>query len=147
MTRTVVPLTAALVIFLNTAHPAGAQTATGQITGTIADSSGALVAGAKIKITNTLTGLIRETTTSDRGTYSVPLLPVGIYLVTAERDGFKLALSSANELKVDQVLRVDMIMELGALTESVEVVGRSVALDTETASIGHVITEKQVTDM
>jgi Carboxypeptidase regulatory-like domain len=147
MTRTVVPLTAALVIFLNTAQPAGAQTATGQITGTIADSSGALVAGAKIKITNTLTGLARETTTSDRGTYSVPLLPVGVYLVTSERQGFKLAVSSDNELKVDQVLRVDLTMEVGALTESVEVIGRSVAIDSETSSIGHVITEKQVTEL
>ena len=83
----------------------------------------------------------------DRGTYSVPLLPVSAYLVTAEKEGFKLAASSANELKVDQVLRVDLTMELGMLSETVEVVGRSVALDSETAGIGQVITEKQVTEL
>ena len=82
-----------------------------------------------------------------RGAYSVPLLPVSAYLVTAEKEGFKLAASSANELKVDQVLRVDLTMELGMLSETVEVVGRSVALDSETAGIGHVITEKQVTEL
>jgi hypothetical protein len=147
MKKLVVVSLAVLAICSWGASPGNAQTATGQITGTIADSSGALVAGAKIKITNTLTGLVRETTTSDRGTYSVPLLPVGVYLVTSERQGFKLAVSSANELKVDQVLRVDLTMEVGALTESVEVIGRSVAIDSETASIGHVITEKQVTEL
>jgi len=147
MKTTVVSGAAFLALFLATAGPAAAQTATGQITGAITDATGATVTGVRIKITNTLTGLTREATSSDRGTYAVPQLPVGTYVITAEKDGFKLAVSSANELKVDQVLRVDMIMDLGALTESVEVVGRSVALDTETASIGHVITEKQVTEL
>src|SRR5262245_21281467 len=147
MKTTVVSGAALLAVFLATAGPAAAQTATGQITGAITDATGATVTGVRLKITNTLTGLTRETTSSDRGTYSVPQLPVGTYVITAEKDGFKLAVSSANELKVDQVLRVDMTMELGALSESVEVLGRSVALDTETASIGHVITERQVTEL
>ncbi len=136
-----------LAALLATAVTAAAQTATGQITGTVSDSSSALVSGAKVTITNALTGLTRETATSDRGTYSVPLLPVGTYLVTGEKDGFKLAMSSDNELKVDQVLRVDLSMEVGALTESVEVRGRAVAVDSETSSVGQVITEKQVTEL
>jgi hypothetical protein len=147
MKTRVAPIAAIMALFLAAAAPAAAQTATGQITGAITDGTGATVTGVRVKITNTLTGLTRETTSSDRGTYSVPQLPVGTYVITAEKDGFKQAVSSANELKVDQVLRVDMSMELGALTESVEVLGRSVALDTETASIGHVITEKQVTEL
>jgi hypothetical protein len=136
-----------LAILACTAAASWGQTATGQITGTVSDASGALVSGAKIKITSTLTGLSREATTDERGTYSVPLLPVSAYLVTAEKEGFKLAASSANELKVDQVLRVDLTMELGMVSETVEVVGRSVAIDSETAGIGHVITEKQVTEL
>ncbi len=147
MKTRVAPIAAVLALFLGAADPSAAQTATGQITGAITDATGATVTGVRIKITNTLTGLTRETTSSDRGTYSVPQLPVGTYVITAEKDGFKLAVSSANELKVDQVLRTDMTMELGALTESVEVLGRSVALDTETASIGQVITERQVTEL
>ena len=147
MGKAVASLALVLAVLAACADPASAQTATGQITGTLVDASGALVTGAKITITSTMTGLVRETSTSDRGTYSVPLLPVGIYLVTAEKTGFKLAMSSDNELKVDQILRVDLTMELGALTESVEVRGRSVAVDSETASIGHVVTEKQVTEL
>jgi len=147
MKKLLLSLVPVMAVSLWVASPVEAQTATGQITGTIADTSGALVTGSKIKITNTLTGLMRETSTSGRGTYSVALLPVGVYLVTAEKDGFKLAVSSDNELKVDQVLRVDLTMEVGALAESVEVRGRAVAVDSETASIGHVITEKQVTEL
>lgn len=147
MRMKVVSLGSVLGLMLWMAAGATAQTATGQITGTVTDASDALVAGVRVKISNTLTGLARETTTSDRGTYSVPLLPVGTYLVTAEKEGFKVALSSDNELKVDQVLRVDLSMELGALTESVEVRGRTVALDTETSSIGQVVTERQVTEL
>lgn len=147
MTKQVVSLGLVFAFLACLPPRATAQTATGQITGSITDTSGALVTAARIRITNTLTGLTRETSTSDLGTYAVPLLPVGTYLVSAEKDGFKLAASSDNELKVDQVLRVDLRMELGALTESVEVRGRTVALDTETASIGHVITEKQVTEL
>ena len=136
-----------LAAALGTAGTSWAQTATGQITGTISDATGAALAGARIKVTSELTGLARETTTSDKGSYSVPLLPVGVYLVTAEKEGFKLAASATNELKVDQVLRVDLILEVGAMSETVQVTGRAIALDTETASIGQVVTERQVTEL
>jgi hypothetical protein len=78
------------VVFLM-ADVTWAQTATGQITGTVIDATGATVAMVKIKVTSESTGRTRETTTSDRGTYSVAILPVGVYLVTAEKVGFKLA--------------------------------------------------------
>jgi outer membrane receptor protein involved in Fe transport len=136
-----------MLALLLAANSSWAQTATGQITGTVTDSSGATLPGAKIKVTNEGTGLTREVVSSDRGTYAVPLLPVGAYLVTAEQEGFKLALSSANELKVDQVLRVDLTLEVGAVSETVEVTGRSAALDSETAAIGQVITARQVTEL
>src|SRR3954453_11866959 len=125
-----------LAAALGTAGTAWGQTATGQITGAISDSTGAAVGGARIKVTSELTGLSREATSNDKGSYSVPLLPVGVYLVTAEKEGFKLAASAANELKVDQVLRVDLSLEVGAMSETVQVTGRAIALDTETASIG-----------
>ncbi|PYR24586.1 MAG: hypothetical protein DMF98_14935, partial [Acidobacteria bacterium] len=71
MKKLLVSLVPVMAVSLWVASPVEAQTATGQITGTIADTSGALVTGSKIKITNTLTGLMRETSTSGRGTYSV----------------------------------------------------------------------------
>src|SRR5207237_10513754 len=131
-----------LAAALGTAGTSWAQTATGQITGTISDATGAALAGARIKVTSELTGLARETTTSDKGSYSVPLLPVGVYLVTAEKEGFKLAASATNELKVDQVLRVDLILEVGAMSETVQVTWRAIALASETASIGQAFTQR-----
>jgi hypothetical protein len=136
-----------LAALIGAASPSNAQTATGQITGTVMDSTGAVVASAKVTVTSQLTGLTRESKSNNQGSYSVPLLPVGKYVVAAEKDGFKIALSSDNELKVDQVLRIDLNMEVGAVTETVQVTGRAVALDTENSSVGQVITARQVTEL
>ena len=126
---------------------AAAQTATGQITGTVHDTSGGVMSGVKVVVTNQQTGLTRETTTGSNGDYVVPLLPVGVYLVTAEQAGFKIAVLSDVVLTVDQIKRADMSLAPGALTETVEVVSNAVVLDTGSASIGHTITERQVTEL
>lgn len=122
-----------------------AQTATGQITGTVRDSTGAVMTGVKVVVTNQQTGLTRETRTGDNGDYVVPLLPVGMYLVSGEQAGFKMALHSDVQLTVDQIQRVDMQLEPGNVTETVELTSSALALDTATASVGHTITERQVT--
>ncbi len=98
-------------------------------------------------VTSQQTGLTRETTTSDVGTYTVPLLPVGIYLVSAEQSGFKLAVRSDIQLNVDQVQRIDLQLEAGNVSERVEVKATASVLDTETATVGQVISERQVTQL
>ena len=138
---------AALAVVFCTAGTAWAQTATGQITGTVTDASGAVMQGVKVVVTSQQTGLTRETTTSDVGSYTVPLLPVGVYLVTAEQSGFKLAVKSDIQLNVDQVQRIDIQLETGNVTERVEVQAFSTALDTETSTVGQVISERQVTQL
>jgi outer membrane receptor protein involved in Fe transport len=132
---------------LGTAAPSGAQTATGQITGSVKDSSGAVMPKVKVVVTNEQTGLTRETTSDDVGDYVVPLLPVGVYVVTAEREGFKMAVRSGLPLSVDQIQRVDLRLDAGDIAEKVEVTSSAVALDTASATIGHTITEKQVTEL
>jgi hypothetical protein len=124
-----------------------AQTATGQITGAITDTSGGTMAKVKVKVTNQGTGLTRETTTNDVGAYTVPLLPVGMYVVTAEQSGFKIALQSDVQLNVDEIARVDLQLSAGDISETVEVSSAAITLDTASASIGHNITEKQVTEL
>ncbi len=124
-----------------------AQTATGQITGTVRDTSGGVMSGVKVVVTNQQNGLTRETKTTATGDYVVPLLPVGNYVVTAEQSGFKMALTSEVPLTVDQIQRVDMQLEAGALSETVEVRSAAIALDTGSATVGHTITEKQVTEL
>jgi hypothetical protein len=128
-------------------EPLQAQTATGQITGTVTDASGAVVPNVKVTVASQLTGLNRETTTSSSGDYVVPLLPVGVYSVTAEQQGFRTAKRSDIQLNVNQVVRIDLEMNVGQVTETVEVTGTAVAIDTETASVGHVVSQKQVTQL
>jgi hypothetical protein len=132
---------------LGLAGSARAQTATGQITGTVTDTTGGVIQGVKVVVTSQQTGLTRETTTSDVGTYTVPLLPVGVYLVTAEQSGFKLAVRSDIQLNVDQVQRIDLQLEAGNVSEKVEVRATAATLDTETATVGQVISERQVTQL
>jgi len=124
-----------------------AQTATGQITGTARDASGAVMSGVKVVITNQQTGLTRETKTGGNGEYVIPLLPVGVYVVTGEQTGFKTAIRSDVTLTVDQIQRVDLALAPGNVSETVEVQANALALDTGSASVGQTITEKQVTEL
>src|SRR5207249_3226163 len=137
-------LLAALVFFTATAS---AQTATGQITGTARDATGAVMSGVKVVVTNQQPGLTRETKAAGNGDYVVPLLPVGTYVITGEQSGFKAAIRSDVVLTVDQVQRVDLTLALGNVTETVEVQSNALILDTATASVGQTITEKQVTEL
>ncbi|MEO8078677.1 MAG: carboxypeptidase-like regulatory domain-containing protein, partial [Acidobacteriota bacterium] len=146
MTR-VALLACVLATSLVATATASAQTATGQITGSVQDPSGAVIRKVKITVTNQDTGLTRTTTTNDQGDYVVPLLPVGKYLLTAEQSGFKIALRSDVTLNVDQIQRLDLQLETGNVNETVEVKADAVALDTGSASIGQTITEKQVTEL
>ena len=72
------------------ALPAGllAQSATGQLTGTVKDPSGAAITQVKVTVSNQATGFTRETRTNEAGVYTLPLLPVGTYTITAEQTGF-----------------------------------------------------------
>jgi len=142
-----VSIIGALGVVLGMAAPSRAQTATGQITGTVTDTTGAIMPQAKVTVTNQGTGLTRETSTNDVGAYTVPLLPVGSYLVTAEQAGFKLAIQTDVMLNVDQVQRIDLQLAAGDVSERVEVQAISSNIDSATASIGQLISERQVTEL
>ena len=124
-----------------------AQTAAAQITGTVKDTSGAAMPDVKVALANQLTGLTREATTGAGGDYVFPLLPVGVYSVTAEMPGFQLAKQSGISLAVADVKRIDLEMKVGDLTETVEVIASAVALDTETAAVTHLVNQRQVNEL
>src|SRR5262245_12410090 len=86
-----------------------AQEATGRIIGTVTDQQGAVVAGARITVTNVATSVSREAVTDSEGNYQVLSLPLGTYRVTAEQQGFKQAVVDAGTLQINQVLRVDPV--------------------------------------
>src|SRR5262247_772733 len=139
-----------IVLFASLSGAAGgamAQTATGQITGAVKDANGAVLAKAKVKVNSAQTGFARETTTNEEGIYVFPLLPVGVYAVTVERQGFHAAKKSNVSINVDQIVRADFDLTVGDVSAVVEVVSGAVALDTETASMGQIVSQRQVTQL
>ena len=129
-TRLLTVAGAVLAAFVSMTSTSLAQTATGQITGTVRDASGAVMPGVKVAVTNEQTGLTRQTITGANGEYVIPLLPVGVYVVTGEQTGFKTAIHTAVALTVDQIQRVDMQLAAGTVSETVEVQSNALMLDT-----------------
>src|SRR3954451_20198735 len=117
-----------------------AQTGGGAtLVGTVKDASGAVVAAAKIRVVNTETSFLPETTTQPDGGYYVPYLTPGNYRVTVDAPGFKQAVRDGLTLRSAEVPRVDIILEVGALSESVTVSGAASLLNTETVVSSYVV--------
>ena len=125
-----------LPLMLLCAAAAFAQLNTGTITGTITDSSGALVPDVKVTVRNTATNVARGSSTSSAGVYTVSDLIVGPYEVTFESPAFKKLVRTGITLDVTQVVRVDGKLEVGAVTESVEVTGQLPYINTDNPEVG-----------
>jgi hypothetical protein len=111
------------------------QETTGTLLGIIHDPTGAPIAGVKVTATELGTGHVHEALSDAAGGYTLPLLPIGAYQITAEITGFKRAKQSDVLLHLAEGLKVDFALELGAVTESVEVSGTYTRVDTEDASL------------
>ncbi len=117
------------------------------IVGDVADPSGAAVPGVVIKVTNDGTGAVREVSTNEAGQYRVTPLNPGTYAVQAEAAGFKTQVRSNVTVQVSAVLEIDFRLELGEVTETIEVTGAAPVLQTEEASVGNVVTGKELERM
>jgi hypothetical protein len=124
-----------------------AQSVRGTILGTVTDSSGAVVRGAKVTATQTATGLSRTEVTSDAGEYSIPQLPVGPYSVSVEQAGFKKTDRTGIELRVDDRLRIDLTLALGAVSDTVSVMETAPVINTDSSTVGNVVDNKTVTEL
>ena len=120
---------------------------TAQITGRVSDQSGGVIQGAKVTVTNEGNGFKRETTSNDEGYFTVPSLQPGMYRVSIEKEGFKPVLQTGQVLAVEQVARLDFTLQAGMVTEVLEVQSGGVALDSETSSIGQIVSRRQVNDL
>jgi len=145
-TSRAVKLALALVLVTN-ASSLIAQVDRGSIVGIVSDPSGAKVAGADVTITNSATDQSIKVTTDTSGAYAANLLRIGAYSVTVEKQGFKRAVKPGVEVGVNQVVRVDLNLQVGATTESVEVSGIVPLLQTESSSLGTIETEKRISDL
>ena len=124
-----------------------AQVNTASIRGTVTDSTGAVVADASVNASNNATGAKATTLTNAQGIYSFPVLNVGAYTVSAELRGFKTAVRQGVELQVNQTARIDLVLEVGAVTERVVVKERVPLVEAETSSLGRVVSQRDVVDL
>src|SRR5438552_5833955 len=119
----------------------------GTILGTITDSSAAVIAKAKVTVTNAATNISQVMESNDDGNYTVPYLRPGTYRITVEAAGFQKAVVDNINLAVDQNVRVDAVMKAGTMTETVTVNASAVALDTDTSAISQTISNVQVENL
>lgn len=119
----------------------------GDISGLVTDSSGAAVVGANVAATNPQTNVTRTTISNNTGNYSFPSMPPGLYDIKAEKQGFQSTVRTAVQLQVQQAARIDFQLNVGSVTETVEVTGGAPLLNTENATIGTVIEQKRIVDL
>ena len=125
-------------------RPALAQSVSGTILGTVTDPTGAVISKAKVTIINEGTGLTRTITADTNGEYTAPSLPTGRYTVTCETAGFKALALSNVEVGVDQRVRIDLKLEVGAMTESVSIKAESPLVQTSSSELGTTVGNEQI---
>lgn len=138
-------LSSAILVVLS-ASPLLAQTY-GEVTGHISDPSGAAIPGAKITLTNTATNAARTALSTDSGDYTFPAVAPGVYNIRAEQTAFKTANSSGIRVQVQQTVRLDFTLEVGQVSESVEVSAAAQLLESDSMSVGTVVENKGVTEL
>jgi len=138
-------LTAVLLLLL--AAPLLAQKDTGAIVGLVRDPSGAVVAGAKVTVTDVDRGQTFTTTTNESGDYVASPLHIGRWIVTVEHPGFKKAVSSPVAINVQDRAAVNITLQVGQVTEEMVITGAAPLLQTETSEMGQVVDTKQVANL
>jgi hypothetical protein len=124
-----------------TAH---GQAVSGTILGTVTDSSGGVIGNAKVTIVNEGTSLTRTVTADPNGEYTAPSLPPGRYTVMTEMPGFKALALSNIDLGVDQRVRIDLKLEVGAMTESVSIRAETPLVQTSSSELGTTVTDQEI---
>ncbi len=123
------------------------QGGNGTITGTITDPGGAVVAAAAVEARNTETGLNYTAASSSAGNYTISDLPVGTYVVTVKVQGFKTYTHTNVAVAATQVLREDIVLQVGTAAETVTVTAEASLLKTETAELTHNVTLTQMDNL
>ena len=123
---------------------ASSQAVFGAITGTVTDTTGAVLRKATVSVTNVDTGVAKTLVTNEAGVYNASNLIPGVYKVEASLSGFKTALVSSVTLEVNANQKVDFTLEVGAATELVDVTTGAPLLQTERTNLGQTVTQQQI---
>jgi hypothetical protein len=136
-----------LVLAAGLGTHAWAQFTTARLGGTVVDPSGLALAGATVTVQDELTGYKQDITTSSSGEYSFPVLPVGTYQVTVTAAGFVPYTQKGITLQVDKSVTLPVQMKLGSIKESVTAIADASMVTTDSATVGQLITQKEVADL
>ncbi len=143
--RFLLRLAAAFAIVILFGFPVFAQQAS--IRGVVTDGTQAAIPGAKVTVTNTATGMSESVITNDGGQYVVPSLTPGSYRVEVAKDGFAAALRDNLKLDVQQVGRQDFVLQVGAVSQAVDVSAAASLIDSQTSVVGQVMANKNIVDL
>jgi hypothetical protein len=124
-----------------------AQRTTADIRGTVSDQTAAVIAGAKVTVTNQATGFTRSANTGSAGTYTLTLLPIGTYTLVVEMSGFKRFEQSNILLTANEIKGINVQLEVGEVTQSIEVSGGAPLINTQTTDVSTLIDSQQVTEL
>ncbi|MBI1899394.1 MAG: TonB-dependent receptor, partial [Acidobacteria bacterium] len=137
----------AILLVLVLASSAPAQVATGSVTGIVTDPSQGRLPNVSLRLANEDTGVTRTATTNSEGEYTFPLLGSGRYRIEAEASGFQRFTRSSIVVELGRVVRLDIALPLGQLTESVDVSAAAPLLESESSTVGQFIENKTIADM
>ena len=126
---------------------AAAQDFRGTIEGTVTDSTGGVLPGVTVTVTNTATAVQQDVVTDESGRYRVLYLNPGSYSVAAELSGFKKFVRIDNEVRVGDVIRVDVVLEAGGVSETVSVTAERSLLNTSSGISGTTVDSKQIAEL
>ena len=132
---------------LVTVEPGYAQKSAADLVGTVRDASGGVVQGVEITLVDVNTGVSRSAVTNDLGVYNLISIPAGRYTLEAAFTGFKRKKIEGIILEVSQRTRIDIQMELGQMSDTVEVTGSAPLVNTESPTIGQVTDQKAITQL
>ncbi len=141
------PAAFAILVFglvLLTPRAAAAQAVTGTILGTVTDNTGAVMPGVTVTVTQVETGQNRAYVTDSNGEYTAPSIPTGTYRVNAELQGFKSVTLEGIRVSVDQRVRIDVQLEVGAMTETVEIVATTPLVQSSSSDLSTTVQEEQI---
>jgi hypothetical protein len=139
---------AALLALLLLAPASRAQDATGKIAGNITDASGAVIPGAKVVVTNLDNQTTKQGATTSQGFYQVLQLPIGHYEVSAEAPGFSRSIARpSSSLEINQTLRVDLTLDVGATTTNVTVESQAIGVETGNSTVGGVVSGEAIFEL
>lgn len=124
-----------------------AQDPRGSMTGQVTDRSGASIPGATVRLTQEATGVVIGATSNETGAFEAPYLLTGTYKISASASGFKTWERGGVELRIGDRLRIDITLEVGEITERVEVTSTAPVIESTTASVGQVIDAKQFANL